>query len=107
MLDDQLNVTYANPAAETLFAQARSHLVGAPFGRALPGNEEFGERLHLSVRTETGFNATDLLLEAEGYPVHVHCVATPVEPPGPGRRVLESRDLHQQLKIDPEAKHQE
>jgi two-component system nitrogen regulation sensor histidine kinase GlnL len=107
MLDDQLNVTYANPAAETLFAQARSHLVGAPFGRALPGNEEFAERLTLSVRTEVGFNDNDLLLEVEGYPVHLHCVATLVEMPGPERLVLELRELQQQLKIAREAKIQE
>jgi two-component system nitrogen regulation sensor histidine kinase GlnL len=107
MLDDQLNVTYANPAAETLFAQARSHLVGAPFGRALPGNEEFVERLAVSLRSETGFNDNDLLLEVEGYPVHLHCVATPVETPGPECLVLELRELQQQLKIAREAKIQE
>ena len=39
MLDENLEVTYANPAAETLFAQGRSHMVGVPFDRALPGND--------------------------------------------------------------------
>ena len=104
MLDDQLTVTYANPAAETLFAQARSHLVGAPFEAALPGNDEFADRLVESLRTETGFNDNDLLLEVEGYPAHLHCVATPVEAGGPERLVLEFRELQQQLKIAREAK---
>ena len=104
MLDDQLQVTYANPAAETLFAQARTHLVGAPFGRALPGNDEFIDRLGHALRTETGFNDNDLLLEVEGYPAHLHCVASPVETPGAARLVLEFRELQQQLKIAREAK---
>ena len=104
MLDDQLTVTYANPAAETLFAQARAHLVGAPFDVALPGNDEFAGRLVDSLRTETGFNDNDLLLEVEGYPAHLHCVATPVETAGRERLVLEFRELQQQLKIAREAK---
>ena len=104
MLDDQLTVTYANPAAETLFAQARAHLVGAPFDVALPGNDEFADRLVESLRTETGFNDNDLLLEVEGYPAHLHCVATPVETAGRERLVLEFRELQQQMKIAREAK---
>src|SRR4051812_18646113 len=107
MLDDQLNVTYANPAAETLFAQARSHLVGAPFDRALPGNDEFLERLGQALKSETGFNDNDLLLEVEGYPAHLHCVASPIEASGRSRLVLEFRELQQQLKIAREAKIQE
>jgi two-component system nitrogen regulation sensor histidine kinase GlnL len=61
MLDENLHVTYANPAAETLFAQGRSHLVGIAFGKALPGNEEFGQRLAQSLDADAGFNDNDLL----------------------------------------------
>ena len=104
MLDDRLELTYANPAAETLFAQARTHLVGALFDRALPGNDEFVDRLGQALNTETGFNDNDLLLEVEGYPMHLHCVATPVEHYGTTRLVLEFRELQQQLKIAREAK---
>ena len=107
MLDDRLNVTYANPAAETLFAQGRSHLVGIGFDRALPGNDDFRQRLRQALEAETGFNDNDLLLEVEGYPAHLHCVITPVESPGDARLVLEFRELEQQLKIAREAKIQE
>jgi two-component system nitrogen regulation sensor histidine kinase GlnL len=107
MLDDRLNVTYANPAAETLFAQGRSHLVGIAFDRALPGNDDFVERLRQALEAEAGFNDNDLLLEVEGYPAHLHCVITPVESPGDSRLVLEFRELEQQLKIAREAKIQE
>jgi two-component system nitrogen regulation sensor histidine kinase GlnL len=103
LLDEELLVTHANPAAETLFAQGRSHLVGAPFTRALPGNEDFVERLAQSLATDAGFNDNDLLLEVEGYPVHLHCVITPVETDG-ARLLLEFRELQQQMKIAREAK---
>ena len=99
LLDENLRVTYANPAAETLFAQGRSHLVGIAFDEALPGNDEFVERLSQAMATETGFNENDLLLEVEGYPAHLHCVTSPVESAGEARLVLEFRELEQQLKI--------
>src|SRR5688572_12606712 len=107
MLDDRLNVTYANPAAETLFAQGRSHLVGIAFDRALPGNDDFLERLRQALETEAGFNDNDLLLEVDGYPAHLHCVISPIEAPGDSRLVLEFRELEQQMKIAREAKIQE
>jgi two-component system nitrogen regulation sensor histidine kinase GlnL len=104
LLDENLTVTYANPAAETLFAQGRNHLVGNAFGKALPGNDEFAERLRQAVGSDAGFNDNDLLLEVEGYPAHLHCVMSPVEAPSGTRLVLEFRPLEQLLKIAREAK---
>jgi two-component system, NtrC family, nitrogen regulation sensor histidine kinase GlnL len=103
MLDDRLEVTFANPAAETLFAQGRSHLVGVPLQRALPGNDEFVQRLEQALASDAGFNDNDLLLEVEGYPVHLHCVISPIETDG-ARLMLEFRELQQQMKIAREAK---
>jgi two-component system nitrogen regulation sensor histidine kinase GlnL len=99
MLDERLHVTYANPAAETLFAKGHNHLVGVAFGRALPNNEEFEQRLAQALEAELGFNDNDLLLEVDGYPAHLHCVISPLEPSEPARLVLEFRELEQQLKI--------
>ena len=104
MLDESLHVTYANPAAETLFAQGRRHLVGIPFDRALPNNDDFVQRLAQALDAEAGFNDNDLLLEVEGYPIHLHCVITPADGAGDARLVLEFRELEQQLKIAREAK---
>ena len=103
LLDETLCVTYANPAAETLFAHGRKHLVGARFEAVLPNNEEFIERLAQARDSETGFNDNDLLLEVEGYPAHLHCVASPLDTGDPGL-VLEFRELQQQMKIAREAK---
>jgi two-component system nitrogen regulation sensor histidine kinase GlnL len=107
MLDESLHVTYANPAAETLFAHGRSHLIGNAFDKVLPGNDEFVQRLVQSLDAEAGFNDNDLLLEVEGYPVHLHCVITPADGDSDARLVLEFRELEQQLKIAREAKMQE
>jgi len=98
LLDENLCVTYANPAAETLFAQGRSHLLGRALDEALPGNDEFVQRLHQSLDADAGFNDNDLLLEVDGYPVHLHCVITPIESLE-SRLVLEFRELEQQIKI--------
>jgi two-component system nitrogen regulation sensor histidine kinase GlnL len=104
MLDENLHVTYANPAAETLFAQGRNHMLGVAFDAALPGNDDFMSRLAQALEFEAGFNDNDLLLEVEGYPAHLHCVITPAETAGPERLILEFRQLEQQLKIAREAK---
>jgi two-component system nitrogen regulation sensor histidine kinase GlnL len=103
MLDESLQVTYANPAAETLLAHGRKHLLGVRLDRILPGNEDFVQRLELSLDADAGLNENDLVLDVLGEQVHLHCVITPVEA-GEARLVLELRELEQQLKIAREAK---
>src|SRR6478672_9445065 len=97
MLDDDLRVTYANPSAEALLARGRKHFIGVPFETALPGNDEFVAQLAQARDQQAGFNDNDLLLEVEGYPVHLHCVVSPVD--GEHAMVLEFRELQQQMKI--------
>ena len=55
MLDEALQVTYANPAAETLLAHGRKHLLGASFERLVPGNVRFAKRLAQAVADDAGF----------------------------------------------------
>jgi len=103
MLDEELQVTYANPAAETLLAHGRKHFIGAPIERALPGNGELIERLRQALHAEAGLNEHDLELEVGGERVHVSCAITPVEA-GDARLMLEMRELEQQRRIAREAK---
>ncbi|HXN15193.1 MAG TPA: nitrogen regulation protein NR(II) [Usitatibacter sp.] len=103
MLDDRLHVTYANPAAEHLFAHGRKHLLGVTLDKALPGNSDFVQRLQRALQADTGFNENDLVLDVSGEPVHLHCIISPVET-GEARLMLELRELEQQLKIAREAK---
>jgi two-component system nitrogen regulation sensor histidine kinase GlnL len=103
MLDDKLHVTYANPAAETLFAHGRKHLIGASFDRALPGSAGLMERLRQAVHDEAGFNENDLVLDVGGEAMHLHCVVSPAEIPQ-ASLVVELRELDQQIKIERESR---
>ncbi|MGE0357034.1 MAG: nitrogen regulation protein NR(II) [Burkholderiales bacterium] len=103
VLDDRLHVTYANPAAETLLAHGRKHLIGTPLSKVLPGNDAFLARLAQAVAEDSGFNENELSLELAGQPAMVHCVAVPVEE-GEARLLIELRELDQQLRIAREAK---
>jgi two-component system nitrogen regulation sensor histidine kinase GlnL len=110
MLDEDLNVTYANPAAETMFAHGRKHLIGAGIDRALPTGAPFVERLRTAVEAQAGFNENDLVVQFNGEPIHVHCVVSPFEgayvapADAPPALVLELRELDQQLKIERESR---
>jgi two-component system nitrogen regulation sensor histidine kinase GlnL len=103
MLDDRLHVTYANPAAESLLAHGRKHLLGTPLEKFLPGNERFVARLAQAVRDDAGFTENEFSLELGGQPVTLHCVATPIEEAG-SRLLIELRELDQQIRIAREAK---
>jgi two-component system nitrogen regulation sensor histidine kinase GlnL len=103
LLDDELHVTYANPAAETLLAHGRKHLLGVAIDKVMPGNEAFVDRLQQSLESQSGFNDNDLVLDVAGEPVHLHCVISPTEA-GDGVLLLEFRELEQQLKIAREAR---
>jgi two-component system, NtrC family, nitrogen regulation sensor histidine kinase GlnL len=103
MLDDRLHVTYANPAAETLLAHGRKHLLGAALAKVLPANDRFIARLAQAVAEDSGFNENELALDLGAQPVTVHCVAVPVEE-GESRLLIELRELDQQLRIAREAK---
>jgi len=103
LLDERLHVTYANPAAETLLAHGRKHLVGAPLAKALPGNEAFLARLAQAVASDGGFSDNELALELGGQSTMLHCVAVPVDEEG-ARLLIELRELDQQIRIAREAK---
>lgn len=103
VLDARLCVTYANPAAESLLAHGRKHLIGTALDRILPGNDRFVSRLALALANDAGFNENELALELSGQHATVHCVAVPVEE-GEARLLIELRELDQQIRIAREAK---
>jgi two-component system nitrogen regulation sensor histidine kinase GlnL len=103
LLDAQIRVTFANPAAETLLAHGRKHLLGMALAKVLPGNERFIARLAQSVAEDSGFTENELALELGGRTAMLHCVASPVGE-GEARLLLELRELDQQLRIAREAK---
>ena len=52
MLDESLHVTYANPAAETLLAHGRKHLLGVGLDMVLRGNDGFLQTADLALLRE-------------------------------------------------------
>jgi two-component system nitrogen regulation sensor histidine kinase GlnL len=102
LLDENLHVTYANPAAETLLAHGRKHLIGMSMDKALPGNPELMERLARSLGSDGGFNEHDVEIEVGGEAVHVNCLITPTEA-GEACLLVEMREHEQQRRIAREA----
>jgi two-component system nitrogen regulation sensor histidine kinase GlnL len=103
MLDGELRVHYANPAAEDLLAQGRKHLLGSALEKVLPGNEAFHGILGQALHANAGYSEHEANLEVAGQSMRVHCVVTPVEHEG-ARLLLEMLPLEQQLKIAREEK---
>ncbi|MGH8674366.1 MAG: nitrogen regulation protein NR(II), partial [Burkholderiales bacterium] len=103
MLDESLLVTYANPAAESLLAHGRKHLLGVGIDKLLPASESFHAHLRQSVTSDAGFNENELVVEVLGDPVTLHCVITPIELED-ARLLLEFRELDQQIRIAREEK---
>ena len=105
LLDESLQVTYANPAAENLLAHGRKHLIGLSLEKALPGNDPLVQRICHSLESGGGLNENDLEVDLGGELVHLQCAISPVEArdagpdENPARLVLEFRELDQQLKI--------
>ncbi|MGB8337377.1 MAG: nitrogen regulation protein NR(II) [Burkholderiales bacterium] len=98
LLDADLALRYANPAAETLFAFSRRNVEHQPAHHILHGNQAFITALRAALANSTGFNEHELTVTAAGsaLPLHVSCMVTPLESAG---LLLEFRQLDQQLKI--------
>jgi len=103
LLDNNMRVKYANPAAENLFALSSRNLVGQPFPRALQGAARLDGAINQALRENASVIEHDLVLGMlPGQAVlHLNCSVTPVEPAGPGgaRVLIEFHQIDQQLKI--------
>ncbi len=102
LLDRALLVKYVNPAAEVLFALGRKSFLGQPFPGLLSDSGALADLLHSAIEEERGFADQDLILAPLGHdPVHLNCIATPVELPQ-AALLLELRPIDQQLRIERE-----
>ena len=104
ILDRHLAVTYANPAAENLFAFSLKSVVGHPLQKCLPGNISLYAMLDQVRKNNAGFNENELALDLPGLgrpALHLACIASPAEG---GHVVLECHPLDQQIKIAREEK---
>ena len=102
VLDDSLRIAYTNPAAESLFALSERNLRGQPFGELFADGAAFAEKLRQAQQDTRGFVDPDLLVSRAGHdPLHLSCVATPIDAPG-AALLIEFRHIDQQLRIERE-----
>jgi two-component system nitrogen regulation sensor histidine kinase GlnL len=102
LLDDDLNVVYVNPAAETLLAHSARSLLGHRFAAEFEEASEFQERLRGAIDKHWGFWDQGLTFTRFGEePLHLNCLATPIELPH-ARLLLELRRIDQRLRAERE-----
>jgi two-component system nitrogen regulation sensor histidine kinase GlnL len=102
VLDRELRVLHANPAAEHLLELAARQLRGQRFPELFSDAEALEAKLRQAIERNWGFWDRSLELERRGLPsLHVSCLATPAEAEG-GRLVLELRSTDQVLRIERE-----
>jgi two-component system, NtrC family, nitrogen regulation sensor histidine kinase GlnL len=101
-LDAALVVRYANPAAEATFALAQRTMLGHRLDELFTDATPLEAQLRQALRDERGFTDPDLVLTPFGQePVHLNCLASPVESAGPGI-LLELRPIDQRLRFERE-----
>ncbi|HEX5613267.1 MAG TPA: nitrogen regulation protein NR(II) [Burkholderiales bacterium] len=100
LLDEQLEVRYANPAAENLLETGAKSLLG----RRLPGlfaNEhEIEKALHDALEARWDYTTQDGTFERSGHdPLPLSCVFARIEDPN-ARMLVELRPIGQQLRLE-------
>ncbi len=104
IVDRELTLQYANPAAESLFAFSMKSVAHLKLERMFPGNPALFTMLGQALESHLGYNENELTLEVPGHAtLRLACVVSPVEQDEPAL-VLEFRQLDQQLKIAREEK---
>jgi two-component system nitrogen regulation sensor histidine kinase GlnL len=102
VLDDELRVMHANPAAEHLLELAARQLCGQRLPELFDEASALESKLRQAIERNWGFWDRSLALERRGAPaLHLSCLATPTE--GERRRlVLELRSTDHVLRIERE-----
>lgn len=99
LLDGNINVLYANPAAEVLFAVSANQMQGLSLSLVFPGCEVLFSAVANAIATHSPFREHEFSLTTmRQHSLAVTCTATPVDLP-PTRLVLEFQQMDQQLRI--------
>jgi two-component system nitrogen regulation sensor histidine kinase GlnL len=98
LLDGRLNVQYANPAAENLFAVSSKQLHGRHLSLLLGEPPGLKTALDNALRDDWSYTGQNITVHRNGAEsLHLDCTVTPVET-GPVRLLLEFRPMDQQLR---------
>ena len=99
LLDRELKVTYANPAAENLFELSKRQQVGHTAGEIFAEPALLLDAIDKAMRSGASYTEQELELGISGKArLHLNCTVSPVEV-GNAALLLEFRHIDQQLKI--------
>ena len=99
LVDDDLRLAYANPAAEGMFAFSLKNVVGQPLAPLFLDPDEFIASLNDVLQHNWSYTGRDLSLTRPGQAsLALNCLVTPVELSS-ARLLVEFRFIDQQLKI--------
>jgi two-component system nitrogen regulation sensor histidine kinase GlnL len=99
LVDDDLRVVYANPAAEDLFAFSLKNVVGQPLTQLFADSSELIVSLNEVLRHNWSYTGRDLTLTRPGQAgLHLNCMVTPTENAA-ARLLIEFRPMDHQLRI--------
>jgi two-component system nitrogen regulation sensor histidine kinase GlnL len=99
LVDDDLRVAYANPAAEDLFAFSLKNVAGQPLAQLFTDSGEVIVSLNDVLGHNWSYTGRDLTLTRPGQAsLHLNCLVTPIENAA-ARLLIEFRPIDQQLKI--------
>jgi two-component system nitrogen regulation sensor histidine kinase GlnL len=102
LLDANLRVVYANPAAESMLEQSARSLHGQSFIGQFVSASTLGEQLGQAIAEQRGvWNQAVDLKRADREPLHVNLLASPVDA-GAGALILEIRSIDQRLRVERE-----
>ena len=99
LVDDELRVVYANPAAEDLFAFSLKSAAHQPLAQLFIDPAELIASLADVLGQHWSYTGRDLMLTRPGQPsLHLNCLVTPVEHAA-ASFLIEFRPMDQQLKL--------
>ncbi len=99
LVDEDLHLVYANPAAETLFAFSLKNVSHQPLAQLFADSGEFVAGLKDVLAHDWSYTGRDLTLTRPGQEsLQLNCLITPIEDPA-ARLLIEFRPLDQLLRI--------
>jgi len=99
LVDDELRLVHANPAAEDLFAFSLKNVVGQQLAQLFTDSGEVIASLNDVLGHNWSYTGRDLTLTRPGQAsLHLNCLVTPIENAA-ARVLIEFRPMDQQLKL--------
>lgn len=80
LLDEELRITYLNPAAENLFDVSGKNLLGHPMQQAFTHTTQLAGAMQQAVQNNASYIEHDLTLGTQAHgKLHLRCAATPLQ----------------------------